>query len=62
MNNVRQITQNKKNKFNSRLNNINMLKFYSYNIKISYIKKLLEQKHFEINSLNYENALIILPY
>ena len=59
LNNVRQITQNKKNKFNSRLNNINMLKFYSYNIKISYIKKLLEQKHFEINSLNYENALKI---
>ena len=59
LNNARQITQNKKYKSNSRLNNIKKLNFLSYDIKISYIKKLLEQKQFEINSLNYENALKI---
>ena len=59
MNNVRQITQNKEDKSNSGLNIIKILKFISYDIKIEYIKKLLKQRHFEINSLNYETALKI---
>ena len=53
INDIRQITQDTSS---NRLNIVKILKFKSYNLDIKYIKELLEQKEFELNSLEYKEA------
>ena len=57
INNIIQTTQNEKDKSLSGLNMIKILKFKSYDISIKYTNELLEQKDFEMNFLEYEEAL-----
>ena len=52
-----QITQNEQNNSMNRLNMIKILKFKLDNLNTIYIKELLEQKDFEINSSEYDEAL-----
>ena len=53
INDIRQITQDTSS---NRLNIVKILKCKSYNLDIKYIKELLEQKEFELNSLEYKEA------
>ena len=59
MNNNRQTTLNNKNKTFNTKNIIKNLKLKLNNLNIKYIKELLEKKDFELNSLNYGEALKI---
>ena len=59
MNDTIQKTQNEKGKSFSNLNMIKILKLKSYDISIKYANKLLELKDFEMNLLEYEEALKI---
>ena len=57
INNIIQKTQNERDKSLSDLIMIKILKFKSYNISIKYTKEFLELKDFEMNLLEYEEAL-----
>ena len=59
MNNIRQTTLNNKIKTINTQNIIKNLKIKFHNLNIEYIKELLEKKDFELNSLNYGEALKI---
>ena len=57
LNNFRQITQNSQDKLSEEQNIIKIFKTKSFNKNNQYINELLKQKDFEINSLEYEEAL-----
>ena len=56
INNIIQLTKNEHDESSKSSNILKNLKFTSNNINIKYIREFIEQKDFEINSLEYEEA------
>ena len=56
LNNIIQLTKNEHDESSKSSNILKNLKFTSNNINIKYIREFIEQKDFEINSLEYEEA------
>ena len=56
LNNTKQTSQNNQDKSSNMLNILEILKFKSDDLNMKYAKEFLDQKDFEINSLEYEEA------